>query len=191
MALHRLSGSEMSINDLLQRALEERSSNPVASVKFLRGILNRDPSHAIAQTMLDELEHDHELRELTKQIVNERRGPLFVLRLQPGATDAEIKKAYRALSMKVHPDKNHGNPCAAAAFIKLKAATDALERGEGRAPSQPDSRAQAAPSQPEARAPSRGPQPRAQTPNTELADHLRQWVHYWDSDKVSSLCSLL
>ncbi|MCI9123348.1 MAG: DnaJ domain-containing protein [Eubacterium sp.] len=37
-------------------------------------------------------------------------NPYDVLGLKPGATDEEIKKAYRALSRKYHPDANINNP---------------------------------------------------------------------------------
>ncbi|KAL4271280.1 hypothetical protein GQ457_13G014710 [Hibiscus cannabinus] len=32
--------------------------------------------------------------------------PFSILRLEPGASDSEIKKAYRRLSVQYHPDKN-------------------------------------------------------------------------------------
>ncbi len=37
-------------------------------------------------------------------------NPYDVLGIKPGATDEEIKKAYRALSRKYHPDANVNNP---------------------------------------------------------------------------------
>ena len=37
-------------------------------------------------------------------------NPYDVLGVRPGATDEEIKKAYRALSRKYHPDANINNP---------------------------------------------------------------------------------
>ena len=37
-------------------------------------------------------------------------NPYDVLGIRPGATDEEIKKAYRALSRKYHPDANINNP---------------------------------------------------------------------------------
>ena len=36
--------------------------------------------------------------------------PYNVLGIMPGATDEEIKKAYRNLSRKYHPDANVNNP---------------------------------------------------------------------------------
>ena len=36
--------------------------------------------------------------------------PYAVLGVAPSATDEEVKKAYRSLSRKYHPDANVGNP---------------------------------------------------------------------------------
>ena len=47
-----------------------------------------------------------------------------LLGLQEGATDVEIKKAYRTLAMKYHPDRNPGN---AEAELKFKEVTEAYE----------------------------------------------------------------
>jgi len=53
---------------------------------------------------------------------------LRVLGLERGATDAEIKKAYRRLSLQHHPDKG-GN---ADDFVRIHEAYETLSRGGGR-----------------------------------------------------------
>ena len=55
--------------------------------------------------------------------------PYEVLGLARGASDEEIKKAYRALSRKYHPDANVNNPNAAQAeerFKQVQAAYDQI-----------------------------------------------------------------
>lgn len=49
-----------------------------------------------------------------------------ILGVKPSATIAEIKKAYRALAFKYHPDKNPGNDLAEAHFKELQQAYAAL-----------------------------------------------------------------
>jgi len=59
-------------------------------------------------------------------------GPLYeILGLNPGspATEAEVKKAYKALALKLHPDKNRDAPnpeAIAAQFEEVKAAYELL-----------------------------------------------------------------
>ena len=56
------------------------------------------------------------------------RDPYAVLGLQNGASEDEVKKAYRKLSRKYHPDANINNPNKDAMeqkFIEVQAAYDA------------------------------------------------------------------
>lgn len=52
--------------------------------------------------------------------------PYAVLDIKETATDAEIRKAYKVLALKNHPDKNKKNPNAADIFQKLVKAYDLL-----------------------------------------------------------------
>ena len=57
------------------------------------------------------------------------RDPYAVLGLQSGASEEEVKKAYRRLSRKYHPDANINNPNKDAMeqkFIEVQAAYDAI-----------------------------------------------------------------
>ena len=53
--------------------------------------------------------------------------PYQVLGVAPSASDEEIKKAYRQLSRKYHPDANVNNPNAAQAEEKFKQVQQAYE----------------------------------------------------------------
>ena len=56
------------------------------------------------------------------------RDPYVVLGVSPGATEEEIKKAYKALSRKYHPDANVNNPNKDAAEEKFKEIQQAYQQ---------------------------------------------------------------
>ncbi|KAG7737442.1 hypothetical protein KL923_003831 [Ogataea haglerorum] len=56
-----------------------------------------------------------------------------LLEVTPTATDLEIKKSYRKLAIKYHPDKNHGNEEAAEIFKKVSEAYQILSDKQLRA----------------------------------------------------------
>src|SRR5213083_3364408 len=55
------------------------------------------------------------------------------LGVQRGASDAEIKKAYRSLAKQLHPDRNKDNPDAAKRFGEITSAYDLLSDRDKRA----------------------------------------------------------
>lgn len=55
-----------------------------------------------------------------------------ILGLTQAATPAEVKKAYRALALRHHPDRNPGDPTAAARFIEITEAYETLADPERR-----------------------------------------------------------
>ena len=63
----------------------------------------------------------------------EKRDYYEVLGLQKGATDAEIKSAYRKLAKKYHPDLNPDDPEAEAKFKEVNEANDVLSDPDKRA----------------------------------------------------------
>lgn len=63
----------------------------------------------------------------------EKRDYYEVLGLQKGATEAEIKSAYRKLAKKYHPDLNPGDAEAEAKFKEVNEANDVLSDPDKRA----------------------------------------------------------
>ncbi len=61
------------------------------------------------------------------------KNPYDVLGVRPGDSDETIRKAYRALAKKLHPDLNPGNTEAAERFKEINAANDFLSDPERRA----------------------------------------------------------
>jgi DnaJ-class molecular chaperone len=59
--------------------------------------------------------------------------PYTTLGVARGASEAEVKKAYRKLAKELHPDRNKDNPKAAARFSDVTAAYDLLSDPEKRA----------------------------------------------------------
>ena len=60
------------------------------------------------------------------------RDPYQVLGVSRGASDAEIKKAFRKLARQYHPDRNEGSASAEARFKEVQAAYDAIGTAESR-----------------------------------------------------------
>ena len=59
------------------------------------------------------------------------QDPYKVLGLAPGASDEEVKKAYRELTKKYHPDLNPGDEQAAEKMNDINAAYDQIKNGGG------------------------------------------------------------
>ena len=59
--------------------------------------------------------------------------PYSVLGLTPDASDEEVKRAYRALAKKYHPDMNPGDQHAAEMMNQINAAYDQIKNPQPRA----------------------------------------------------------
>ena len=62
-----------------------------------------------------------------------KRDYYEVLGADRGASDSDLKKIYRRLAMKFHPDKNPDNPDAENKFKEVKEAYEVLSNPEKRA----------------------------------------------------------
>src|SRR6478736_5970277 len=60
------------------------------------------------------------------------RDPYEILGVSKGASEAEIKSAYRRLAKKLHPDANKHDPKAASRFAELNAAYEIVGDDEKR-----------------------------------------------------------
>ena len=60
------------------------------------------------------------------------RDPYQVLGVSRGASDAEIKKAFRKLARQFHPDRNDGSSAAEAKFKEVQSAYNSIENAEAR-----------------------------------------------------------
>ena len=60
------------------------------------------------------------------------RDPYEVLGVSKGASEADIKSAYRRLAKKLHPDANKHDPKAASRFAELNAAYEIVGDGDKR-----------------------------------------------------------
>jgi DnaJ like chaperone protein len=79
---------------------------------------------------------DSDFRSIKAMFVKDTLGPYIILEITPDASDEEVKKAYRRMAMKYHPDKvsTLGPDVQKAAkdkFQKLNAAYDAIRKQRG------------------------------------------------------------
>lgn len=67
------------------------------------------------------------------RFLSQYRSPYSVLGLQAGASEAEVKKAYKKLALKWHPDRND-SPGAEQKFKEISEAYTAITKGGGANP---------------------------------------------------------
>lgn len=96
----------------------EREAKEGSSIE---GIRKKDKQKCTAEF----IRIDEEAAELHKDLFAE-------LGLADGATDGEIKKAYRKMSVIYHPDKNKDDPAALKKFNSIRSAYEVLSDGDKR-----------------------------------------------------------
>ena len=69
--------------------------------------------------------------ERTIILADTKRDYYEVLGLQKGASEEEIKKAYRQMAKKYHPDLNPGDKAAEEKFAKVNQAYDRIKKARG------------------------------------------------------------
>jgi curved DNA-binding protein CbpA len=137
--LIRLIAEERSVHELLNRIVEERSY-----LRLCRQVYSQadDPRFQAELARIGRpygLEAEtirHRITPILQalHLVEETEGPWSVLGLSPGAGLPEIKKAYRRLSLRYHPDHNRDDPEAEEHFLKIRLAYEmALREPSGKA----------------------------------------------------------
>jgi molecular chaperone DnaJ len=58
------------------------------------------------------------------------KNPYLILGLSPGATEKQLKKAYRRLAMRFHPDRNPNDPEAEKTFKQIQWAYEKLRKNK-------------------------------------------------------------
>jgi thiol-disulfide isomerase/thioredoxin len=86
----------------------------------------------IEEQQKEEQEKQEKEQQRLKQRAESEKCPYKVLGINKDATQAEVKKAYRTLSLRYHPDKNPGCELSKTMFTKLVDAYDILGDAESR-----------------------------------------------------------
>jgi hypothetical protein len=131
--LVRLIARERSVHQLLRRLVEEKKYLRLCQQIYAQV---GDPQFEAELTRtgrpygLDAESIRHRITPILQalHLVEDSEGPWSVLGLVPGADSSEIKKAYRRLSLRYHPDHNRDDPRAEEHFLKIRLAYELLSR---------------------------------------------------------------